>query len=60
VQQGDASLAIDGICEVASQFTEIANGMYSNVIAQDTLSMIQGRINENVALLQQVRRGLRT
>ncbi len=60
VQQGDASLAIDGICEVASQFTEIANGMYSNGIAQDTLSMIQGRINENVALLQQVRRDLRT
>ncbi|WP_422352942.1 type II toxin-antitoxin system HipA family toxin [Stenotrophomonas sp. AR026] len=60
VQQGDARLAIDGICEVASQFTEIANGMYPNVIAQDTLSMIQGRINENVALLQQVRRDLRT
>ncbi|MBH1817019.1 type II toxin-antitoxin system HipA family toxin [Stenotrophomonas sp. STK16_22] len=60
VQQGDASLAIDSICEVASQFTEIANGMYSSVIAQDTLSMIQGRINENVALLRQVRPGLRT
>lgn len=60
VQHGDASLAIGRICDVASQFTEIANSMYSNVIAQDTLIMIQGRINENVALLREVRRGLRT
>ena len=60
VQQGDASLAVDSICEVASRFTEIANSMYSGVIAQDTLSMIQHRINENVALLRQARRGLRT
>ncbi len=60
VQHADASLAIGSICDVASQFTEIANSMYSNVIAQDTLIMIQGRINENVALLREVRRGLRT
>jgi len=60
VQHADASLAIGSICDVASQFTEIANSMYSNAIAQDTLIMIQGRINENVALLREVRRGLRT
>lgn len=53
VPQGDANLAIDHICDVASQFTDIANSMYSNVITRDTLSLIQGRINANVTLLRQ-------
>lgn len=53
VPQDVAGRMIDGICEVASQFSDMAENMYPRIITRDTLRTIQGRINENVALLRQ-------
>lgn len=53
VPQDVAGTMIDRICEVASQFTAIAHSMYPQAITQNTLRTIQGRIDENVALLRQ-------
>ncbi|WP_423380578.1 type II toxin-antitoxin system HipA family toxin [Burkholderia sp. LMG 32019] len=53
VPQAVAGMTIDGICEVAGQFADIADSMYASVITRDTLRMIQGRIDQNVALLRQ-------
>nr|WKF56289.1 Serine/threonine-protein kinase toxin HipA [Paraburkholderia busanensis] len=53
VSQGDAGVMIDRMCEVASQFADIAQSLYSGVITRDTLRMIQRRIDQNVALLRQ-------
>jgi len=53
--QDDADMMIDGICEVAGQFAVIAEGMYPQMIARDTLRTIQRRIDENV---EQLRQGL--
>ena len=47
-----AGRMIDGICEVASQFSSIAENLYPQVITPDTLRTIQGRIDQNVARLQ--------
>lgn len=57
VPQEIAGRMIDDVCEVASQFTVIAKSMYPQSITEDTLQMIQGRINENVALLRRAPRG---
>jgi len=46
-----AGRVIDGICEVASRFAAIAENLYPQVITQDTLRTIQGRIDQNVARL---------
>ena len=48
---------IDGICDVASRFATIADHLYPQVITRDTLRTIQGRIDQNVARLQQSRAG---
>lgn len=56
VPQEIAGRMIDDVCEVASQFTVIAKSAYPQLITEDTLQMIQGRINENVALLRRVPR----
>lgn len=47
-----AGRLIDRICDVASQFATIAEDLYPHVITRDTLRMIQGCIDQNVALLQ--------
>jgi serine/threonine-protein kinase HipA len=43
---------IDGMCGVASQFSAIAKRRYEEIITEDTLTDIQRRIDENVALLR--------
>lgn len=48
-----AGKVIDRICNVASQFATIAETVCPRLITQDTLRMIQGRIDRNVALLTQ-------
>ncbi|MBD8682727.1 type II toxin-antitoxin system HipA family toxin [Pseudomonas sp. CFBP 13719] len=47
-----ASKMIEGICDVASRFATIAQDLYPQLITQDTLRMIQNRIDENVARLR--------
>ena len=43
---------IDAMCGVASQFSAIAKRRYERIITEDTLTDIQRRIDENVALLR--------
>ena len=57
VPQDVAAMMIDDVCKVASQFTAIAERMYPQAITRETLRAIQGRIDENVALLRQVHKG---
>lgn len=57
VPQSVAGMMIDDICEVASQFSAIAERMYPGVVTRDTLRMIQCRIDENVAQLRQAHKG---
>lgn len=57
VSQDAASIVIDGICSVASRFAVIADNLLPQRITQDTLRTIQGRIDQNVALLGQASRG---
>jgi serine/threonine-protein kinase HipA len=52
-----AGRVIDGICEVASRFASIAENLHPQAITRDTLRMIQGRIDQNVALLQLDQKG---
>ncbi|MBR7214161.1 type II toxin-antitoxin system HipA family toxin [Pseudomonas sp. B2021] len=52
-----AGSMIDGICEVARRFSAIAENLYPQDITRDTLRLIQGRIDENVARLVQGRAG---
>ncbi|MGE8466238.1 MAG: type II toxin-antitoxin system HipA family toxin [Pseudomonas putida] len=52
VTPASAAAIIDRICAAASQFTSMAEGMYPQMITQDTLQTVQGRIDENSALLQ--------
>ena len=47
-----AGRVIDGICDVASRFATIAESLYPQVIARDTLRTIQDRIDQNVARLE--------
>ncbi|MDE7548993.1 type II toxin-antitoxin system HipA family toxin [Acetobacter fabarum] len=42
---------IGRICEVASQFMIIAKNLHPQAITQDTLNIIQHRINQNITLL---------
>ncbi|MEE1990733.1 type II toxin-antitoxin system HipA family toxin [Pseudomonas syringae pv. syringae] len=46
-----ATGVIDGMCDVASRFTAIAENLCPQVITRDTLRMIQSRIDQNVARL---------
>ena len=46
-----ASGIIDHMCHVASQFKTLAESMHPGAITRQTLDSIQGRINENIALL---------
>lgn len=43
---------IDRICAVAARFTDTAQASYPQMISQDTLRTVQGRIDENIALLR--------
>jgi serine/threonine-protein kinase HipA len=47
-----AGRIIDNVCRVASQFSNIAETLSPGLITQDTLDMIQGRIDENIELLR--------
>lgn len=47
-----AGAIIDSMCHVARQFSTIAEGLWPGMISRDTLSSIQGRINENIGLLR--------
>ncbi|MHA7845804.1 type II toxin-antitoxin system HipA family toxin [Serratia sp. D1N4] len=47
-----ANRIIDSICNVAGQFARIADSLLPQVITRDTLYMIQGRIDQNLALLR--------
>lgn len=53
VPQDMAGKMVDDMCDVASQFTVMAERTYPRLIRPDTLSTIQGRIDENVAQLRQ-------
>ncbi|EJM96375.1 HipA-like protein [Herbaspirillum sp. YR522] len=57
VSQQAASTIIDGICSVARQFAVIADNLLPQRITRDTLRTIQGRIDQNVALLGQAQKG---
>lgn len=57
VPQEIAGRMIDDVCEVASQFAVIAKSAYPQLITEDTLQMIQGRINENLTQLRRIPRG---
>ncbi|MFC4277427.1 type II toxin-antitoxin system HipA family toxin [Achromobacter aloeverae] len=52
VTQDVAARMIDRICDVASQFATIANSLHPQAITPDTLGMIQGCIDQNVARLR--------
>lgn len=56
VPQDAAAGIIDGVCAVAREFTAIAQRLRLGVITPDTLKHIQGRIDENIALLGSNRR----
>lgn len=47
-----AGVIIDTVCDVAVQFAAIADNLFPQLITRDTLSMIQGRINQNIDLLR--------
>ncbi|EPG2630806.1 TPA: type II toxin-antitoxin system HipA family toxin [Pseudomonas aeruginosa] len=59
VSQEVAGSTVDGICEVASRFSAIADDLYPGVIARDTVRTIQNNIDKNVARLRQVHAGHR-
>jgi serine/threonine-protein kinase HipA len=44
---------IECMCEVANQFAVVAEKVCPGMITRDTLDMIQGRIDQNVALMRQ-------
>ena len=48
----EAAGVIEQICDVASTFAAVAKGMFSGQITQDTLRVIQGRINDNSGRLR--------
>jgi serine/threonine-protein kinase HipA len=52
VSEDAASGIIDGICDIARQFADIAENLYPNDIRRDTLRLIQNQIDQNVALLR--------
>ena len=48
----DAAALIEQICNVASMLTATAKRMFPDQITQDTLRVIQGRINDNIGRLR--------
>ncbi|MFT8419359.1 MAG: type II toxin-antitoxin system HipA family toxin [Acetobacter sp.] len=46
-----AECIIEQICEVARKFMEISKNLHPDAITQQTLDIIQNRINQNIALL---------
>ena len=48
----DAAALIEQICDVASMLTATAKRMFPDQITQDTLRVIQGRINDNIERLR--------
>ena len=48
----DAAALIEQICNVASMLTATAKRMFPDQITQDTLRVIQGRINDNIERLR--------
>ena len=48
----DAGALIDQTCDVASTFAAVAEGVLPGQITQDTLRMVQGRIDDNIARLR--------
>lgn len=52
-----AGRMIDGICDVASRFTSVAEKLCPGGITSDTLRVIQDRIDQNVARLHQGHEG---
>lgn len=48
-----ANAIIDRICQVASQFANIADHLYPQLIRRETLLTIQNQIERNVALMRQ-------
>ncbi|MGX1020259.1 serine/threonine protein kinase HipA of HipAB toxin-antitoxin module [Pseudomonas sp. Y3 TE3536] len=54
ITPASAAAIIDRICAAASQFRYMAERMYPQMITQETLQTVQGRIDENSALLQSV------
>ncbi len=52
LSNADANDVIDEVCDVAEAFSVIAKKTLPDQITQDTLTRIQGRINENVKRLR--------
>ncbi|QXI26217.1 type II toxin-antitoxin system HipA family toxin [Pseudomonas vanderleydeniana] len=52
VSRQKAGLIIDHLCEVASRFSTIAESLHPLEITQETLQLIQGRIEDNIRRLQ--------
>lgn len=46
-----AEQLIERICGVASQFAALSEKHYPRMISSETLRTVQGRIDENIALL---------
>ncbi|WP_434729180.1 type II toxin-antitoxin system HipA family toxin [Pseudomonas soli] len=52
ISQAGAEQLIERICAVASQFAVLAEKHYPRMISSETLRTVQGRIDENIALLR--------
>ena len=52
VSEAMAGVIIDRVCGVASRFGAMAENLYPQVITQDTLHLIQSRIDDNIVLLR--------
>ena len=52
VSEAMAGVIIDRICGVASRFAAMAEKLYPQAITQDTLHLIQSRIDDNIGLLR--------
>ncbi|MNG29093.1 hypothetical protein D3C84_1144620 [compost metagenome] len=52
VSEAMAGVIIDRVCGVASRFGAMAENLYPQVITQDTLHLIQSRIDDNIGLLR--------
>jgi serine/threonine-protein kinase HipA len=47
-----AGAVIDRICNVATTFTTMARSMFPDQITQDTVHLVQGRIDDNIDRLR--------
>ncbi|KAA0911181.1 hypothetical protein [Pusillimonas sp. ANT_WB101] len=52
VSTAEASKIIVRMCDVAGQFAAIVGNLYPAAITRDRLHIIQGRIDQNIALLR--------